>query len=657
MWHWVIAYVWERKNPEATGFDVLRLLLICAAIFSVPAIALIIALSYAPKTPGPTRPPKDILASSPLDSARQILSRETDLDSCRAAISQLNTALSKDEKLRPASLTDSQRTELRDRFDLDGAELAEIDADNFTLLDGHYLDLCFLLRDAATSLDVEVPGADEGKHRPTPLQQAAAAFDWSVRQVRLEKSSAAPLPPQFTLRRGWGTPLERALVFLELLRHVGTTDERLTGCLIYCPDKDGNMRLWACGVLVNDKPDVYLFDPRLGLPVPGPKGEGIATLGEARTDPTVLGQLTVSDKHPYDVTPEQAATAELRYVCNLTALAPRMRLLQDELLPPAVKVHLAVNAADHVKRLPTASKAWTDGSASGAGVLRRFLPVEEGGVDAAKPGRRFFYVWGARERTGGERGIVPVSEMHPFFADQNRFPINSSLGGRIWSTFSAPFLQLALEPHHARDELLRGRYNEAIPELVRARDDCTVAENRLRQQRNLGPEIQRWIDKAVSLYADRERASAAQDPVRMEAANSGINEVWSEREAGPIKGVLAGTLAVPLRREVAFQVALCKQEQAERRQRKSELNPEDKETAQHAVDAWKEAANFWQRYLEEYSNTALAGSSAGAAARAQGRACLLTGDRDEAVRTWRREVPTSEMEKVGSLYLAKKNEK
>ena len=287
---------------------------------SIVALILFFVFS-APSPPRTNKQTSTKLADNPLESARQTLSRETDFESCRSALAQVNAHLAKKETRQPAQLTADEEASLRARCGLDDAELAEISGGTYTSLDGHYLELCFLLRDAAAALDVELFGNDDGKRRLPPLRRAEAAFGWTVRQIRLEKSDGPPLPPLYSLRRGWGTPLERALVFLELLHHVGTANERLTGCLVYCPDKAGDMRLWACGVLVNDKPNLYLFDPRLGLPVPGPNGTGIATLADACADKDVLAQLNVADDHRYDVTAEQAAKAELRYVCSLSALA------------------------------------------------------------------------------------------------------------------------------------------------------------------------------------------------------------------------------------------------------------------------------------------------------------------------------------------------
>src|SRR5262249_60746163 len=102
-------------------------------------------------------------------------------------------------------------------------------------------------------------------------------------------------------------------------------------------------RLGACGVRTNKGNDLSLFDPRLGLPLPGPDGKGVATLAAVRKDPALLAQLSTGE-HRYDVTAEQAQAAEARVAFPLSALSPRMRHLQDKLLPQA-RAHPAIHPA------------------------------------------------------------------------------------------------------------------------------------------------------------------------------------------------------------------------------------------------------------------------------------------------------------------------
>src|SRR5262245_5448886 len=243
-----------------------------------------------------------------LETAQQTLAKETDPNTCRSALQQINSYLADNPGKRPAVLTAEQVKGLQPRLGLDRSELGEIEGSNYTLLDAHHLARCFLFRDAARSLEVRGlgTGPDGRPARPTPLDQATAAFDWAVREVRLQDHPRPlePLPAPFAARCGWGSALDRALVFLALLEQVGhgsSGSSDLLGCLVVCPDKPGNTAqlLWACGVVANGGTDVYLFDPRLGLPLPGRDGKGVATLAEVRKDPGLLAPLNADDKNRY----------------------------------------------------------------------------------------------------------------------------------------------------------------------------------------------------------------------------------------------------------------------------------------------------------------------------------------------------------------------
>ena len=146
-----------------------------------------------PRTSDPARQAN--LADDALESAREALYRETDLSSCQGAIQQINVALSRNPDKKPPELTEEERGFLKDNFHLDDDEVTEVQSTRFTMLDAHYLDQCFLFRDAARSLELQgLP----------PAVQAAAAFAWVVRQVRLEEKEggflAAAIGPAPGLR-------------------------------------------------------------------------------------------------------------------------------------------------------------------------------------------------------------------------------------------------------------------------------------------------------------------------------------------------------------------------------------------------------------------------------------------------------------------------
>src|SRR5260370_9735201 len=123
-------------------------------------VAVVVALSLRLRSADP-RDPKGVKLpeEKPLDSARTILKQSADLDRCRAALGQVTAHL----RLHPddalPKLDAGRRQALRQQLGLNDGELDELDSQTFTLLDGHHLDLCFLLRDAARSLAVRSPAA------------------------------------------------------------------------------------------------------------------------------------------------------------------------------------------------------------------------------------------------------------------------------------------------------------------------------------------------------------------------------------------------------------------------------------------------------------------------------------------------------------------
>ena len=47
--------------------------------------------------------------------------------------------------------------------------------------------------------------------------------------------------------------------------------------------------VWLCAALIDGQ--AYLFDARLGLAIPGPDGQGVATLNQALADPAILERM------------------------------------------------------------------------------------------------------------------------------------------------------------------------------------------------------------------------------------------------------------------------------------------------------------------------------------------------------------------------------
>jgi len=596
-----------------------------------------------------------------LELVRKVLARDTDLNTCRTSLQQISSVLGQNPRWRSRPLAPGERDALHKTFELDEGELAEIDGSNYSLLDAHYLDQCFLMRDAVQAVDParNISAGGAGPSAVSSLDRATVAFHFVVREMYLRQPSIPQtVPPSWALRRGWGSPLERALVFLEMLRQLGGP-EQVHGCLVYLPSAPVP-RLWACGVLVDNGTDVYLFDPRLGLPVPGPGGQGVATLAQARKDPAVLGQLTVSAKEPYDVTAEQAGKAELHLVCPLSALAPRQRTLQDTLLGSRVRVNLAANGPAELKRLSQAAqtegnqgiavRVWREGQrpdgqpVNGAGLVRRFLPRAEGGSDGNQPSRR--------EVALAE--LIPWHQLPRVFRDEERFPSNVVLGQRVRGFFMGPFVGDVLDTNRPRDLLLRGRLSQALPELVQERDMLRIQRDGLNQGSDLEKKVDEWVKRAQAAFVEQIIAQRQKNAEALEAANQRIEVLWQEAGGkGAVVTLLAGAMAGPRLADVTYQLALCKQEAAEQLQ--ARLTPAaPPEEVERTRMAWTNAQDWWRKYLEEEP----AGPRAVAAHLQMGRTLAQMGEIVQARAAWDNlPAAATPLEKTAARFLAQQTSK
>jgi tetratricopeptide (TPR) repeat protein len=177
------------------------------------------------------------------------------------------------------------------------------------------------------------------------VARAKGLFDWTVRNVQLEWDRGGPAGPRIlqtpweTLLLGRGTALERAWVFILLARQQG-----LDAALLAIPDRGASsgqgLKPWVVGVLSEGQ--LYLFDPELGMPIPGPDGVRLnedgqldiqpATLSQVAADDALLRNLDLDAGHPY---PVEAKQLQDGVVVLLEASPPylqqRMRMVEARL--------------------------------------------------------------------------------------------------------------------------------------------------------------------------------------------------------------------------------------------------------------------------------------------------------------------------------------
>lgn len=276
---------------------------------------------------------KDALELDHLRDAHSFISQLAELDET-AAKQRIISFLNNWSELNPPSGGWSS-PELAQSLD---ARLApfpgvqNLDATRFGPSDVDYLQLNYLLRQVTTwaghateddPLFAEWLSTLEdrlGSDGQLQLRRASQFFDWTIRNIDLqplELDSPAPPAPNLpaglmfrgpgyrqttlqTLMRGSGDPWQRSRVFVQLCRQAG-----IDACMLGLQEGEAQKAAeWLVGVRIGE--ELFLFEPRLGVPVPGPDQVGIATLAEARQDASVLRRLNVPGWFEYPVDAEKA---------------------------------------------------------------------------------------------------------------------------------------------------------------------------------------------------------------------------------------------------------------------------------------------------------------------------------------------------------------
>ncbi len=249
---------------------------------------------------------------------------------------------------QPDPMIDDLPPELRKLRVMDTLDLVR-----YRLADAWYLQEAVWLRDISN-------GARADQFDDVAV--AERLFDWTVRNIQLEpdadsESQVSRHRPYETLLLGTGQAVERAWVFMLLARQQG-----LNVVLLEFGDPDGDAPRQRLPALLSDG-KLYLFDCRLGLPIPGPEGRPVATLAEVIADEGLLRQLDLDENHPYPLTAD-----DLKHVVALIEATPhglsrRMALVESRLAgqQKMVLTSPASQLAEQLKKVPHVEdvRLWT----------------------------------------------------------------------------------------------------------------------------------------------------------------------------------------------------------------------------------------------------------------------------------------------------------
>ena len=92
--------------------------------------------------------------------------------------------------------------------------------------------------------------------------------------------------------------------------------------------KSASAKYWLAAVLSEGQ--LYLFDVRLGLPIPGPDGKGIATLEQVRKDDSLLRQLDLENEK-YPLTSTALKNVDIDLVAEPFSLSRRASQMETNL--------------------------------------------------------------------------------------------------------------------------------------------------------------------------------------------------------------------------------------------------------------------------------------------------------------------------------------
>ncbi|MGH7128296.1 MAG: hypothetical protein ACREIV_06990, partial [Planctomycetaceae bacterium] len=297
------------------------------------------SVSIAPGNGGTNGPkhPSDAsecenLLNSALDALRpERLGISSEADSAFSLLNQWRHECLKE----PAALPDDGRA-LLERH-LSQEQLERVVRDEFAERDARHVRNAKLFD--AIAEHAAPPGA-------TDLERVVAAFDYVVRNVMLDdETNSLAMTPYEILLFGRGTAEDRAWVFAGVLRQMGLDavilrpadpgSSRDVSSRSVAEAEEPQQRTWLVGVLLDE--EVYLFDPRLGWPIPSPEDSGEtatvtqpATLAEARAEDAVLRRLDLEGR-AYPLTAEELQTVRVELIGHAPFWSPRMRSLQRQL--------------------------------------------------------------------------------------------------------------------------------------------------------------------------------------------------------------------------------------------------------------------------------------------------------------------------------------
>ncbi|HEV3004608.1 MAG TPA: transglutaminase domain-containing protein [Pirellulales bacterium] len=211
--------------------------------------------------------------------------------------------------------------------------LKQLDAFSFPLSDANDLRQAVWLRSISNTVT---------RDATDDLDRAVRLFDWTVRNIQLDPAdgSAPALVPWQTIALGHGQAADRTWVFVLLARQQGLDVVRLAR-LEASSDEPQETELTALAL----DGQLFLFDSWLGLPIPGPAGQRVATLAQAADDDSLLRRLDVGAEYNYPLHASDVEQVVALVEASPSFLSQRMWLVASHLAVDQ-RLVLAIDASE-----------------------------------------------------------------------------------------------------------------------------------------------------------------------------------------------------------------------------------------------------------------------------------------------------------------------
>lgn len=610
-------------------------------------IALLAVLSFLPTA---KETPKNQAADQPRDSGADstlaALANQPDLESTRAFLAANASKIVKTiNELPPETNKATPPLSAPLLTPPQAEETAQLGP---TKLDAHHIVSALFWREIAN----RITGSGDlwSSLRKDPDKKAAlSTFAWVCRVVAFsgggsEGPDGIPVDPQLTLKKGWGSALDRALIFLALRgQQLSQGNSKNPPDLLLQLDtgQPGKTRVLV-GVWIPSRKDWWILDPVLGLPLEDadPEWAWLGALPTGQNGQKPLQPLKWSDIE-WDLRPDWWNKVDISILCTLNQLPRRMEAIEKILAQSGLNVSLFTNptlqgslAEKELSRLGKGS--WKVGVwKPGISLLQSYVIPLEGGTDPDE--RRFRFqqlgsvAWDALPpalrvdfQLGGNQSVLSRGPWLVNFSGWDAgltSPVPLPVAERVGELFSSPFLTSTYGPGKTKDLFLRGKWTKLTTDLVSEQDEL---KKNLRSyevnRQTLDQLLKEWSAISEKKYADLTRIQRRGNPDEIRIANSEIESLW--KNAGGLFSVVSYALGRSRGVEIAYILAQIRHEEAERVTRMSG-------DPQKIAMAWEESASAWRRFNEEFANGMVAPVSLSSWA----ESLALSGQKNKAIAT------------------------